>query len=91
MATGILFIALSLHSAPGRGATAPSSRPLTLSTGGDGLTEGDLKADLFRRYFVNSTRVSLFKTSWNEFLSLDRVCPSFELVSFRFPSSKTFS
>lgn len=78
MATGILFIALSLHSAPGRGATAPSSRPLTLSTGGDGLTEGDLKADLFRRYFYLC--ISLQKLV--ERIPLPRSCLSFVRISF---------
>lgn len=78
MATGILFIALSLHSAPGRGATASSSRPLTLSTGGDGLTEGDLKADLFRRYFYLC--ISLQKLV--ERIPLPRSCLSFVRISF---------
>lgn len=78
MATGILFIALSLHSAPGRGATAPSSRPLTLSTGGDGLTEGDLKADLFRRYFYLC--ISLQKLV--ERIPLPRSRLSFVRISF---------
>lgn len=80
MATGILFIALSLHSAPGRGATASSSRPLTLSTGGDGLTEGfkgRSLSPLLRQFYPC---ISLQKLV--ERIPLPRSCLSFVRISF---------